>query len=105
MEQSYEIMECGTKAKSLNPVKEPGKIIDRWNIDWHIEWNKAESERVTYEIEFIAPEFDVFCQMIKDGKIDVVKGDVSMQGVNVTYKYKPGTIVLGILHNGKLRIK
>lgn len=102
MEQSYEIMPCGTKAKTLNPLD---KLLPA-PIDAMIcgdvcaclagclknAWYRAEDSRVTYEIE---PQYEMVIMEMFGGKFPI----------QVKKQYTPGTIVLGQIINGKLRIK
>jgi hypothetical protein len=114
MEQSYEILECGTKAKSLNPIGETAEDAkndfdqfdlpicfdaeeekrELWRRDRMIEdkWQQAEDSRVTYEIEPI-------CNKSTSCAICV---NEDMTCLN---QYTPGQIVRGTIHNGKIRIK
>lgn len=92
MEQSYEITECGTKAKSLNPLTSDHSCscedlcsgVTIINPYCKTIWQQAEQQRVTYEIE--NPYFSYLSWMNKEKR------------------YTPGTIVLGQIINGKLRI-
>lgn len=106
----FEILPCGTKAKTVNPlgkfVKETGhsddchcsKCEDIFNS-----WQAAEKERKTYEID----PCEKSCWDCHDKMIKMYKNKPCAPPQNNTcfkLKYKPGTIHSGILVNGRVKI-
>lgn len=90
MEQSYEIMECGTKAKTINTLGKTRPNFLKSNPREVDMWDASEAMRVTYEIE---PKFIRTFDSHNLGAM----GDVLEE-------YTPGTIVQGQIINGKLHI-